>query len=268
MSLLDLFKAQRPWRRILVLAVVLLLIASVVLVRSSIFNTDDGAIIVSSPQVYTRERLVNDRYDQAHWLATQMHDLDASGDLLTGEVVEEKSYSANAGVTIPSSAVYGAILKLLGANASNGNQSDTATSKDVGAAVPQKSSDTEVPKQNAVSPEPSPVTPSDRGDRHLPFDLQFLIRNSIRDSIRELALENALDDRHDLRGNSIYGLKFDTTVIPRSGRDTAIVDVSLGLGDLSNLSDNSNVVSTANWTLISLRSASMNEATANCFCLI
>ena len=36
----------------------------------------------------------------------------------------------------------------------------------------------------------------------------------MRDSIRQLILENMLDDRHDLTGNSIYGLKFDTTVIP------------------------------------------------------
>jgi hypothetical protein len=35
-------------------------------------HADVGKIVVNSPTVYTRQRLVNDRLDQAHWLRTQL----------------------------------------------------------------------------------------------------------------------------------------------------------------------------------------------------
>jgi hypothetical protein len=45
-----------------------------------------GSIYVGSPEVYTRERLVNDRYDQDYWLHAQLTRLDETkgADLLTG----------------------------------------------------------------------------------------------------------------------------------------------------------------------------------------
>jgi hypothetical protein len=59
-----------------------------------------------------------------------------------------------------------------------------------------------------------PRHPGPDAPLQLPFDQEFRIRSGVRDTIRQLLLENMLDDRHDLTGNSIYGLKFDTTVIP------------------------------------------------------
>ena len=56
--------------------------------------------------------------------------------------------------------------------------------------------------------------PAPGSDFAFPFDQDFLIRSGIRDAIRQLILENLLDDRHDLTGNSVYGLKFDISVIP------------------------------------------------------
>ena len=50
----------------------------------------------------------------------------------------------------------------------------------------------------------------------LPFPEDFVLRSAIRDKIRQRILENQLDDRHDLTGNSIYGLKFETAVVPGS----------------------------------------------------
>ncbi|MEM7269915.1 MAG: hypothetical protein AAF401_11760 [Pseudomonadota bacterium] len=41
-----------------------------------------GEIYVDSPEVYTRERLVNDRYDQDHWLRTQLENLDSDPKLI------------------------------------------------------------------------------------------------------------------------------------------------------------------------------------------
>jgi hypothetical protein len=50
------------------------------------------------------------------------------------------------------------------------------------------------------------------------FDEEFRLRSAVRDQIRQQILENQLDDRHDLYGNSLYVLKFDTTIIPTSKR--------------------------------------------------
>src|SRR5205807_4069443 len=40
--------------------------------RSSPFGTTTGEIIVGSPEVYSRERLVNDRFQQTTWLEQQL----------------------------------------------------------------------------------------------------------------------------------------------------------------------------------------------------
>ena len=50
----------------------------------------------------------------------------------------------------------------------------------------------------------------------LSFERKFELQSNARDAIRQMILENALDDRHDLTGNTVFGLKFDTSVLPGS----------------------------------------------------
>ncbi len=126
-----------------------------------------GLIFVGSPEVYTRERLVNDRYDQDFWLHSQLKRLDQSTALLTS-VVRGKT---SVGVTVD----------MGGGEAGGASGGSSEGGGDVTV--------------------------------EMPFDQEFLIRASVRDAIRQLILENLLDDRHDLTGNSVYGLKFDVTVI-------------------------------------------------------
>ncbi len=121
-----------------------------------------GVIQVDSPEVYTRERLVNDRYEQDHWLRKKLEELDATSNLLTATMIQRIGVGAGSGA--PDAALTG-----------------------------------EAPELDEAL---------------LPFDQEFRIRSAIRDSIRQLILENMLDDRHDLTGNSVYGLKFDTTLLP------------------------------------------------------
>ncbi|WP_152536092.1 hypothetical protein [Mesorhizobium loti] len=137
-----------------------------------------GAIYVGSPEVYTRERLVNDRYDQDYWYRAQLKLLDLSNSLVTGVTSNRMHLSVGAD-------------KL---------------------------------------PDPASPIDTEKTQLILPYDQEFSIRAGIRDKIRALILENMLDDRHDLTGNSIYGLKFDSTVIP--GQNTnkrAFVRVSIHL---------------------------------------
>jgi hypothetical protein len=142
--------------------------------------TTTGRIYVDSPEVYTRERLVNDRYDQDFWLRQQLEKLDDPDVPL---VAEEISTSIK-----------------------GGNRADDTSGSDKTA-----------------------------HNKRLTFEQKFRVVGGIRDMIRQQLLENMLDDRHDLTGNSVYGLKFDTTVIPGSNtHQRAFVHVVLEIDDLFN----------------------------------
>lgn len=142
-----------------------------------------GAIYVDSPEIYTRERLVNDRYDQDFWLRGQLGKLDEPTNLVTTEIDQQLSVGVS-----------------------------NSLNPTVGQALPTSNN-------NGKS-------------RPMPFGQDFRIRSAIRDGIRQLVLENMLDDRHDLIGNTVYGLKFDTTVIPgNSSQQRAFVRVKLKAED-------------------------------------
>jgi hypothetical protein len=137
--------------------------------------TTTGRIYVDSPEVYTRERLVNDRYEQDYWLRKRLEQLN-----------EPEKLSLIVGTK-------GAAVKV-----SSADEADAAGAADGEGVVDAASG--------------GPAAPAD--DRRLSFDQEFRVASGIRDTIRQQLLENMLDDRHDLIGNSVFGLKFDTTVIP------------------------------------------------------
>lgn len=146
--------------------------------------TTTGRIYVDSPEVYTRERLVNDRYDQDYWLRERLKLLDDPGSL---QLFVGEEATGISGV------------------------------------IGDGSGDTP-----AAAPTVTPSTP-----RKLSFEQEFRVASGVRDMIRQQVLENMLDDRHDLTGNSVYGLKFDTTVVPGDNtRRRAFVQVRLTVEDL------------------------------------
>jgi hypothetical protein len=65
---------------------------SVPFIRDSLFETT-GSIYISGPQVYTRERLVNDRYREDAWLLSE---LDGSRNLTFGITALTKTSPINA----------------------------------------------------------------------------------------------------------------------------------------------------------------------------
>jgi hypothetical protein len=184
-------KFAETLRPIVKIAIILLIIFSV---AAAIYFYDGfglirtrGKIFVGSPEVYTRERLVNDRYDQDFWLRNQLELLDASQKILTGELSRTDRFSFAA---------------------SN-------------AAKQEDGAGNEKPSEATVeTPQPDRVKTS--------FSHEFQIRSGIRDNIRQMILENLLDDRHDLTGNSVYGLIFDLTVLPGINTyDRAIVKITV-----------------------------------------
>lgn len=166
-----------------VLAMGMLLMHSLGLFTIPSFITTTGKIYVDSPEVYTRERLVNDRYDEDYWLRQQLKMLDERENLRL--VTAREAISADVGV---------------------GGAEAAGAANELGA--------------------------GDQVDR-LSFEQEFRIVSGIRDAIRQQILENMLDDRHDLTSNSVYGLKFDTTVIPGTNTQRrAFVHVELPIDPL------------------------------------
>jgi hypothetical protein len=176
-----------------------------------------GEIFVSGPQVYTRERLVNDRYREDAWLLAM---LDTSTKETYGPAAA-LSRTERSGATI---------------NAQAG------TSGPAGGSAPPAS------PASASTATSAPPVGADAGGAAPPSALagvdRFDLQRQYREHVRTLMIENQLDDRHDLRGNSLYRLGFDVAVLP--GRDTrksakisvAILPPEGLLGDVTDASGN------------------------------
>lgn len=141
--------------------------------RLTALFTDEtaGLIFVESPEVYTRQRLVNDRYRQDAWLKSRLTAIDDPDNVFIDTREALDTY--------------------LDLSVARGG-SDAATAERM--------------VQGELGPSDIPV----------PFKAEFELQSAARDKIRQLILENALDDRHDLSGNTVFGLKFDTAVLPGS----------------------------------------------------
>ena len=129
-----------------------------------------GLIFVESPEVYTRQRLVNDRYQQDAWLRSKLDELETAPLISRAE------------------------SRFLSSDVTSGDESDTAAAD--------------------ASPPPFDLADALSGTDPVPFGQKLALQSALRDRIRQRILENALDDRHDLSGNTVFGLKFDTAVLP------------------------------------------------------
>ncbi len=165
-----------------------------------------GGIYVESPEVYTRQRLVNDRFAQDAWLRGQLEALDAESARFIDRIVTE---TFRAGVSASAQAAPAAP-----AQSGEGSDGQSAEADAGGETV-------------AGASPPTAGAPERLAE---PFQVAFELKASVRDKIRQLVLENSLDDRHDLSGNTVYGLKFDTAVVPGSNtrlRPTVVVKMDI-----------------------------------------
>ncbi len=160
-----------------------------------------GLIYVESPEVYTRQRLVNDRYLQDAWLHDRLEDIDDPEAVWIDTAHIDRRLARltlNAGVA------------LAGADDADSDARDAT-----GAALPHE--------LRALA-------------AAIPYETRFRLQSQARDKIRQQILENALDDRHDLSGNTIFGLKFDTSILPGSAtRLSPTVVVQMAPTPLDNL---------------------------------
>ncbi|HEY9037682.1 MAG TPA: hypothetical protein VIN05_01895 [Roseovarius sp.] len=163
-----------------------------------------GLIYVESPEVYTRQRLVNDRYLQDAWLHDRLEDIDDPEAVWIDTAHIDRRLAR---LTLNAGAALGAAD---GADDAGGDARDVN-----GAALPQEL------RTLAAA---------------IPYETRFRLQSQARDKIRQQILENALDDRHDLSGNTIFGLKFDTSILPGSAtRLSPTVVVQMAPTPLDNL---------------------------------
>jgi hypothetical protein len=157
-----------------------------------------GEIYVDSPEIYTRERLVNDRFREDAWLKEMLKLLSNEDAVIQGiirtSVGESSSVSLDGSITA--------------SPAEEISDADTAS------------------KQRDISEHSSKVqneqtTLRDRFKRYL----------DIRGAIRKQIVENQLDDRHDLSANTLYAFKFDVTVLPPGNDTSAWAKVTISISE-------------------------------------
>jgi hypothetical protein len=171
-----------------------------------------GGIFISSPEVFTRERLVNDRYEQDHWLMDELKSqLSCQA---TGTVNEERTSTLGAQIGEPSTSA----SPTIDSQGPEPAKANLAASAVVGQSV--------VPSPLNVNPHGADMPKANLAAPDLEC---FEDRLDYRDQLRTLRIENQLDDRHDLNGASLFRLKFDVAVVP--GHNTtalAVVQVKIG----------------------------------------
>ncbi|MCS3764197.1 hypothetical protein [Bradyrhizobium centrosematis] len=147
-------------------------------------NGKDGKIIVNSPTVYTRQRLVNDRLDQARWLRKQLDYTE-----LDKRESEFRSIDAIHKVASEQRATI------------SGGVSRSPSTDDVSK------------KEDANSKKDQPDIAVESTTMS-----QFRAKNAYREEVRSEITQTELDDRHDIKGNTIFRLTFDTSIVASTKR--------------------------------------------------
>ena len=159
-----------------------------------------GQIIVDSPKVYTRERLVNDRLEEARWLESQLKKTD-------DELFSSRFQS-----------VAGKLTTLRREQLSIAGQGAPQTPDAKAPAAERRLRTADQSEMGMQDPSES---------RELTVD-RFRDLHTFREEVRATMMQTQLDDRHDLNGNTVYRLTFDTTIVAGPNtHDLAWIDVIL-----------------------------------------
>jgi hypothetical protein len=158
-------------------------------------GTTFGKIYVDTPEVYSRERLVNDRFQQDAWLREKLKEKPKQG--LQGSV----------GTSSQTNTSFGLGLALPSGNSSNASEVPMS---------PPKPPKAQLEKSAAL-----------KDVKDTPIE-ELRDAMAYREEVRNEILENQLDDRHDIAGNTLYRLKFDATVLPQNDTSAyAMVEVEI-----------------------------------------
>ena len=169
-----------------------------------------GLILVDSPEVYTRERLVNDRFTQSAWLEGRLGRANEDHPVEIMEIQRKrKALTVGASMHVKKTNEKGDGDEPVDKSASNINKESI-----------EKSIDRETEK--------------DIFTQNLGYSLIDEFRDDLeyRNEIRTELMQSQLDDRHDIQGNTLYRLNFDSTILPGKNEDGwAVIEVVLEKND-------------------------------------
>jgi hypothetical protein len=193
----------RVWRLLVSAGFLFGIVAFILFIRFSglidIWLPETGGVVhIESPQIYTRERLVNDRFREQAWLERQLVELEDRAALISSARKDSFRFSAGAPAPAP------------------GGGGDPATPS------PPPPPDTD-PAENLASNE------GDLEEQLLvSADDSFNLQRNMRATIRRALIENELDDRHDLGSNSLYQFNFGAAIIAGTRtRRIAAIDMEI-----------------------------------------
>jgi hypothetical protein len=176
----------------------------------SVLTAEDGQIIVNSPTVYTRQRLVNDRLAQTAWLEGQLSVTNSESNEPFRSIDEVRVRTVSKTTDL-----------VLGPDRASGRTpTSPAEATKINASESKEPASTNHPSE---SKEPAvPVVDPTTSDL-------FRAKNTYREEVRAAMMETQLDDRHDIRGNTIYRLAFDAAVLTGTKKDSlAVITVKVG----------------------------------------
>lgn len=203
------------WFKILLLMITTVLIvrfASIavqVIELENPFAPEPGSILVGTPTVLSRERLVNMRLADREWLQEQLAMTHFSD---WGQVGRE-----NFGFVHGTSSSSTDTQSSLNLNFNFAEDAKTQTEKSnlkSGAAKAREDSTTENDKDTIFEAIASKAFEQFL-ERSIPSTQQYNALRQFRETVKTHMLRSQLDDRHDIDGNTLYHLGYDITVATR-----------------------------------------------------
>ncbi|MCA1997188.1 MAG: hypothetical protein LDL56_08165, partial [Armatimonadetes bacterium] len=153
-----------------------------------------GRVILGSPEIYTRERLVDDRLEHINWLNQQLRGL---------EDVGREPFRALGVITARDQRT--SLLAAVGPGDGGGGKAPATSGQD----------------------QQDPRRPAE--DIAVATVSRYRQMSYFRELLRAERTRATLDDRHDIEGNTILQVVFDTTVVPPANRrGFALVAVRVG----------------------------------------
>lgn len=162
--------------------------------------SEEGLIVVDSPQVFTRERLVNQRLRDSAWIDRQLEAVDrklANGDFSKPDILESQEQS----------------LRLLQQSLNSGGSDNPANpdgTENTGTGTPENSN-----LENLLALiQPDPIS--------VFRDAQFY-----REMLTQSRYEAILDDAHDIGSNTLQKLNFRMTITPARRKSDSLAAVTI-----------------------------------------
>ncbi|UCE49665.1 MAG: hypothetical protein JSW47_05865 [Phycisphaerales bacterium] len=188
-----------------------------------------GIVLVGQPEVFTRERLIDGRYEDYEWLRGKLEDADdAVGfqgfvdrkilDITIAKVVAEYKMDLP-GDSVTSTTTDKASQK------TDPNKADESAPTPGGSSAPSVASEPRLRKEaNATYREIPSGKQADRTEAEITKIDQLNDQLAYRSAVRAAMRQSMVDDSHDLTGGMLYDLKFDVTIVPGdNSRRNAVV---------------------------------------------